>query len=1804
MISHFRRLFLWLLLLFTFIIPANLILAQDDQSPLSIEIEYTDGSGNPASPVSVAGEDITNVQISVDANEDVCPDVVSTRPIDAVLVIDVSGSMNEPTNEGITKLAATQQAAVNFIAQLRAGDQAAVVSFSTGARVEVPLTVNAADTQAAIQGLSAGGGTNIASGIDEATNLLAGAGHNSEQDAIPVIIVLSDGESNRNAVINSSERARRLLDNVRIATIGLGTGVDTTTLEAISDEGLAFFTASSAELITFYERIITLIQPRINATNITLTFTYDRANYELQPGTLNPPGEVTGNQLIWRIGELNAEDDPRGFSFDVRSTSTGAFPVGDLSVSYNPCEEVNERTDIIPVPVLTTQLPTPTPPPTATLLPTATPTPLPTATPLPPASSNQGPTGAVVADGVGSAYCDTETYNLIGTIVALLVLVLVLLFILWRATKLYTNDRQPGIGGLACFLMRWAPLVYLAILLFFIIPPVAAQTCELPESVYHWRIDSESSGLYMTYQEFEGDVPQVEAVNEFGCIGCHVTNTERELVAAITGPPPGRILVVNNEGENVAPALASSARAVYLTFSPDGSQIAYSDDLGDIYIMDLDTGISTAVPGASDSTVAETMPAWTVTPDNRELLAFVRTDNSNLDRSGLTVSNSSAIYVVDLTAGDGIARPIFGADASEGGLHYYPVFSPDGRWLSFTWALSGRSYSNNAADIFIIPAIGGQRIRINANIDDASDAWATWSADGSQIAFQSDRNDPAYDLFVASVADDGTTGEAVALSGASIPGETELLAYWGTPIGRISLADELAWLVPIPVAMMAFLILAAVFSCVIASFGRVAVAEEEEEERPPVVAPTIAQPVMLTREQRIKVLWEPQPTLIIGLGRSGRWVLTHLKKTLQDAGLGKIPDDIVLLCIAAGDVAKLSDPERADGFVFAGVGLSEDEIIEYRDTLRPMIQNARNDAALKGWVRSDYLESLGPGTQDPQNGFGGRRALGRLALINNLRGNSEETNVDIWESLKAAIQKVMSSGERRVNLMLVSDLSDDIGSGSFLDIAYLLRRAAAEAGSSNPRLVAHFVTDRAQPDKAQQHAFEVNTAAALRELSRFELSTSILSPMVYREHEDTPHPLDGTVNYRLFDEIYLYDGGGRQSILANTEAAASGLFPMMADSIALWMDAAARRKQLAAARAANIANAQQFTVRNEQLMVSGLGIYQYRLPFYDILNVITARYARDVLQRLLIGESTATPELRADLVKDPDFAGKSALAVATEFLNEVHGSAPDLDSKWRNLLRYMLTDHKNLSDAAQNLNKRAAANGMDALKHWLDEFLTLLLNGVSPPDQTPDYQALRGGKLGLAISVLYELGNTNEPPGLIWQGINRVRAVVKEDHPALTTLTEWAQYVNAIYEALREVAVWLGMPPHDGSLWHVLGVWSGQLDRAQQEMKRLVTRRYIWQDQDGKDLATVWYDRYMQDHVLEGLSALGWEMRDGELRLNLQMPRAMNDEDAAPLVPHVIDSKASDEDNAAATVGFAREMLNLARFFAAPIPDREDLRTILANSVLNEANLSATATDLRNFSEVALNFTQNQSSIPGIILSANPNVKTEQIESKLQQYLHSGTLLKLNTTDPYTLTVVQTVDAVPLNNVPSITEANAEYNKETGINEGRRPQGAGLTSVFDIEERALSYERELRKLHQQARVLDQSLVARLAEPNKLESFLLAMASNEDGVMGRDIRINAEEWQAVLVTSDEMRSLTAPIINALQRYYDRIPAAAAAAMRMRYEEDAEFLDEWQEWQNGGYERWYPHRSSSQQPTIEQLIINDMIAMTRILMMRIL
>ena len=360
----------------------------------------------------------------------------------------------------------------------------------------------------------------------------------------------------------------------------------------------------------------------------------------------------------------------------------------------------------------------------------------------------------------------------------------------------------------------------------------------------------------------------------------------------------------------------------------------------------------------------------------------------------------------------------------------------------------------------------------------------------------------------------------------------------------------------------------------------------------------------------------------------------------------------------------------------------------------------------------------------------------------------------------------------------------------------------------------------------------------------------------------------------------------------------------------------------------------------------------------------------------------------------------------------------------------------------------------------------------------------------------------------------------------------------------------------------------------------------------------------MEPHILEGLSALGWEMSNGQQQLVVQMPTVENEDTPGEKIPYILDENASQEEIAAEVHNFAEKLLQMAQFFAARIPEDEDLHSILKNSYLSNANVVDTANRLLQNSEIALNHQRVPTSESGIILSANDNINTEQIEKEITRRLVHADLIKLNTTDPYTLTVIQTVDAVPISEINSVRLANQQYVQAMGLNTGGPPAGSIALSLFDAEQRALEYERGLRsKLSQQARFLDPSLVAMLAAPAKIESFLLALASNEDAKMDKGINFIAEEWQKELVSAAEMQTLPAPIVTALQRYYQQVDEQVAKEILERYEEDLDYLDEWHEWTEIGHRSWMPNIRPNQRPTVEQQMMEDIIAMTLLLIRRI-
>jgi len=102
-------------------------------------------------------------------------------PVDAVLVLDASGSVDGP------KLAALKAAAAGFLDGLRSGEQAALLAFDHEVRLLQPLTTDVAAVRAALGHVSPRGHTALVDAVYAALRLRAPG------DRRTAIVVFSDG---------------------------------------------------------------------------------------------------------------------------------------------------------------------------------------------------------------------------------------------------------------------------------------------------------------------------------------------------------------------------------------------------------------------------------------------------------------------------------------------------------------------------------------------------------------------------------------------------------------------------------------------------------------------------------------------------------------------------------------------------------------------------------------------------------------------------------------------------------------------------------------------------------------------------------------------------------------------------------------------------------------------------------------------------------------------------------------------------------------------------------------------------------------------------------------------------------------------------------------------------------------------------------------------------------------------------------------------------------------------------------------------------------------------------------------------------------------------------------------------------------------------------------------------------------------------------------------------------------------------------------------------------------------------------
>ncbi len=1733
-ISHPRSLIVLLVLALVglTLLPGNTPLAQG-QAPEALAV-----SRQVTPPTATLGKDEFTVSLQLTGNNAVCERKVVQKSSDIILVIDHSGSMGESAGDGTsaTKMSRTKDAAKTFLSKINLGrDHVGLVEFQSAASVAHPLSSDLQSLTDAINQFDANGGTAMDQGIVMAQRELKTA--RARPEANQIIVLLTDGKQSGAAPLAAAKKARD--DGVRLITIGLGADADQSLLrDMASQPSDSYYAPSAGDLDRIYATIAETVLQANAASDVVVEHTFDATTMEVVPGSVSPSGTVNGDRITWKLKDVLNQSIVLSYRLRPRAPGTYSVDRGDL-IRYTRCGDTPQELRLPPEMSVAVQAP-----PTATPVPTSTP--FPTLRPIAPVVIPQTAGAAAAANSRLGPFCDMPWW---GWLLALLLL----LFFAWWVWNVWKEWQKGARERSMC---RWIPWLLAPLGLLFLsqlVPLLTSNMCAT-ESVYFWRIEpgQNNGSIYVTDQGGAKPASEFKAFSsERTCVGCHTVSSSSHRIAAFTVAGVGPLIVYNLDGTRIeVPRIDGS----YAAWSPDGSKLAVATSDQDIVILDIGTKAVTKLAGASDPTVAEAMPAWS--PDG-QYIAFVRGKTAG---SSLNFEGPTDIYVVPATGGAAIPLP----GASGDGFNYYPSYSPNGRWLAFTRHTTGRTtYAAPEAEIFVVPAVGGDRIRLRANDDAAgqtlknvSNSWPTWSRTGDMLAFNSKRNDDRYDLFVTPIDPaTGQSGAAMPLASASQPGVFEHLPFWGEPPQTDILAGVLGlwpWLIPV------LLILLAWYLC-----RRL----QRRYVPPPVVETTpVRMPPGPLPPINLDPLWQVSPTLVIGVGGTGRWVLTHLKKALKDGGRGVVPDNVkfVLLDTSVREEANVLRDNRGDivGVEFAGVSLEPDEMLLMGPNLSKVIEvsNADADRALQGWFPYNDYRTLPLAERSLQSGTFSRRPMARAGLIEKLRqgtpsgdgaGGSLDPEVArdaarLWETL-VGNSADLARRSPLVRIILVGSLTGGM-SGVLSDLAYLARRAARGVvpTNGNVQLEGYFTTPGAFHEVVGDKLpiLQLNTTASLREIGRFQMASGASFPITYARGSETSAdgqtPLTGSINWQLFDDISLFGSRGDVTVApGKSREPWATTFASMADVISFRMDsgvAAGARLDYRQNVRNQVAVKQQQT---GQAIVGAAGSYVYRLPMMDIVDIVTARWARKLFDVFLGGSVTAATTSVAPAASGLP-STHTADDAARRFVTGAHeaGDPPEGMRAVGDLAMHAQPPPAEVRDLANGSGRPFA--------HYLDYALRLILNGTAASDANARQRGLRideGLAFAQAVQRLlqsaYAVAQDQqakaaaEPAPAKTGFLQRLKRLLGGGEADATTWSEaaqqiqgWLQTVNrtiASLEGMRGLLVGIKDPQKRvHGLADELALRQTEVDRRRDQMDQVAVRQYLWSrpstqeemmasPQEQRDLATEWYAA-VEGRLTRYLDRFYWMMaQDGAIRLGVvtfgkgSNVIALDSQD-----PKSVERVADELKRLAEYVvqEWMKEQgidIDLADVLPTQLSTRENYPADkLVETIWPKAaprlDPAANATGLDGEQIAAAGLSQDiQEDTDNESLTRLKGVFTTlgTPRSRVPAHLETVPTQVISTTDRMAMSLVREYTLMPLWDVPELRDALRIYTTQAGRQTQRFSEPAVRTPVFQAERNALAYEQRLEArdvVDEDYHVLHPLIVTALERNELAELYLLAFAA--------------------------------------------------------------------------------------------------------------
>lgn len=377
-----------------------------------------------------------------------------------------------------------------------------------------------------------------------------------------------------------------------------------------------------------------------------------------------------------------------------------------------------------------------------------------------------------------------------------------------------------------------------------------------------------------------------------------------------------------------------------------------------------------------------------------------------------------------------------------------------------------------------------------------------------------------------------------------------------------------------------------------------------------------------------------RPAIIIGVGGTGQWVLTHLKKDLLEIGHGKMPEGVKLLCFdtvkhpqaVAGDERQKDKTEKGEvreKKVGAVQLENKTEYIHIGSDLSSLVKQInRGELPHLNWLNGNKtLENLPQAVLNCDDGAGAIRQLGRLCLVNDVQSIAASK---ILANISAAMRSINAAEvtvDNRLEIIIVGSLAGGTGSGTFIDVALLCRSQAPAAFSGNIIVSGFIVTPRqftAAGGASADRKMLAASFAAWRELDRFLVSNDQYGSnrVQYSAVDNRMMVTSGT---RLFDFTYIIDPQRSQNTLPAAQAEKGGLFASIADSISQILD-----DNAGADYSARIVNLGKTYLDHAGVVLhSTIGAYTIKTPVYYEQATMTQKLAQHSLKDFLAPQMAA-----------------------------------------------------------------------------------------------------------------------------------------------------------------------------------------------------------------------------------------------------------------------------------------------------------------------------------------------------------------------------------------------------------------------------------------------------------------------------------------------------------------------------------------------------------------------------------------------------